>query len=110
MITSLQFDEAIKIITDYKSQVENGVVKIKEKAILVDIQDKITFNFFLILQHYYEDILGKKLEWNHLKSMELDELKYIDFNCLRNYRGFGLVSEKKFRNLIYTCSIISSKI
>lgn len=108
MITSLQFDEAIKIISEYKSQVENRLIK--EKVILVDIQDKITLNFFCILQHYYEDILGKQLEWDHLKSMELDELKAIDFNCLRNYRGFGLISEKKLRNLIYSCSIISAKI
>ena len=94
MITSLQFDEAIKIISEYKSQVENGLVKIKEIVILVDIEDKISVKFFFILQHYYADILGKQLEWFHLKSMELDELKALDFNCLRNYRGFWLISEK----------------
>ena len=75
MITSLQFDEAIKIISEYKSQVENGVVEIKEKGILVNIQDKITKNTFQTLQYYYEDILDKKLEWSHLKSMELNQLK-----------------------------------
>ena len=105
MITSLQFDEAIKIISEYKSQIENRVIK--EKVIFVDIQDKITLKLFYILQLYYTDILDKKLEWFHLKSIELDELKALDFKCLRRYRGFGLISEKKLRNIIYTCSINS---
>jgi len=107
MITSLQFDDAIKIISEYKSQVDNGVVEIKEKVILVDIQDKISKNFFFVLQFYYIDILDKKLEWNHLRSMELNELKAIDFLYLRRYRGFGLISEKKLKNLIYILSINS---
>ena len=60
MITSLQFDDAIKIINEYKSQVENGVVKIKEKVILVDIQDKISKNTFHKLQSIIEDCFHSK--------------------------------------------------
>jgi hypothetical protein len=100
MITSLQFDNALKIIVDYKLQLERGGEN-KLLAVYVDIQDKISKNTFYTLQHYYSDILDKKLEWNDLKAMELEQLKTIDFNKLRAYRGFGKIAQLKLLNLIF---------
>ena len=102
MITSLQFDEAIKIISKYKSQVEDRIVEIKPKVIYVDIQNKIENRTFIALQYYYLDVLNIKLEWNDLKAMDLDTLKNIDFFKLRNYRSFGKIAQERLTNIIYS--------
>jgi hypothetical protein len=106
MITSQQFDNALKIIVDYKLQLERGSDN-ESIVIQVDIQDKISKNTFFTLQLYYSDILEKKLEWNDLKAMELEQLKSIDFMRLKRYRGFGRAAELKLINAIYLSSKIS---
>jgi hypothetical protein len=106
MITSLQFDNALKIIVDYKLQLERGSDN-ESIVIQVDIQDKISKNTFFTLQLYYSDILEKKLEWNDLKAMDIEQLKSIDFIKLRRYRGFGAIAEFKLLNVICLSSKIS---
>ena len=66
MITSQQFDNALKTISDYKSQLEKGLIVSVPKPVLIDIQNKISKHTFFTLQHYFEDHLKQKLEWNDL--------------------------------------------
>jgi len=106
MITFQQFDNALKIIVDYKLQLESGDEN-KSLVVYVDIQNKISKNTFFTLQLYYSDILEKKLEWKDLKVMELEQLKSIDFMKLRRYRGFGSAAELKLINAIYLSSKMS---
>jgi len=107
MITSQQFDEALKTISDYKFQLETRLVQSAPKVVIVDIQNKINKHIFFNLQSYFSDYLKLELEWENLKAMELETLKTIDFNKLRRYRGFGLMAEERLKNTINTFSINS---
>ena len=42
MITSQQFDDALKTISDYKFQLEKGLIVNTPKPVLIDIQNKVT--------------------------------------------------------------------
>lgn len=107
MITSQQFDEALKTISDYKSQLEKGLIVDTSKPVFIDIQNKISMHTFFTLQHYFEDYLNQTLEWNDLKEMNLAILKNIDFMKLRRYRGFGRMAENRLRDMINTFSVNS---
>ena len=107
MISSQQFDEALKIISEYKSQLDNGLITIKPKPVFVNIQNKISNHTFFTLQHYFNDYLGKLLERNDLSAIDLAMLKNIDFNNLRRYRGFGKMAEERLKYTIDICSINS---
>jgi len=106
VISSIQFENAQKIIVDYKLQLERGI---DNESIVthVDIQNKISKKTFFALQCYYSEILDKKLEWNDLKAMDLEQLKSIDFIKLRGYRGFGAIAELKLLNVICLSSKMS---
>lgn len=107
MITSQQFDEALKTILDYKFQLENGVFQNGYKVITVDIQKELSKYTYLALQHYFENYLKQELKWENLKAMDLETLKNIDYKKLRRYRGFGLMAEVRLKNSIKTVSINS---
>jgi hypothetical protein len=107
MITSKQFDKALKIIYEYKSQLDNGLIVSVPKPVLIDIQNKISKNTFFILQHYFEDHLKQTLEWKDLKEMDFEILQNIDFIKLRPYRGFGRISENRLTDMINTFSVNS---
>jgi hypothetical protein len=108
MITSQQFYDAVKIISDYKSQIELGLFEKNSsdsKVIFVNIQNNITKKKFFSIRSYYSDVLNINLEWNDLKVMNLDSLKKIDYTKLRTYRGFGEKAEYKLKQLINNFSI-----
>lgn len=102
MITLQQFDEALKTISDYKLQLENGVFQNAPKGITVDIQKKISKHTFLVLQNYFVDHLNQDLKLENLKAIELETMNTIDFKKLRMYRGFGIMAEKRLKNTIKT--------
>jgi len=102
MITSQQFDNALKTISDYKSQLEKGLIVSVPKPVLIDIQNKISKHTFFTLQHYFEDHLKQKLEWNDLNSMDIEILLNIDFMKLGRYRGFGKMAENRLMDMINT--------
>ncbi|MGV1013150.1 MAG: hypothetical protein ACOYBS_11955 [Flavobacterium sp.] len=110
MITLQQFDNALKIISDYKSQLEKGIFEDKPTNVLVDIQKKMTNGIFFVLQYYYSDIYNINLEWKDLKTMDLKLLKALDFKILHGYRGFGKSAEIKLKNTIDICSINSDRL
>lgn len=88
MITSQQFDSALKIIMEYKLQMEN----------------EISIKTFLTLQTYYKERLNEHIDWNTLKQMDLEKLMLLDYSILRNYRGFGKASENKLKKVIFSFS------
>lgn len=100
MITSEQFDNALKIIVAYKTQVESKNFNYKLNTTYVNIQKNISVKTFLILQTYYEEVFNETIDWNSLTQMELDKLIQIDYSILRNYRGFGKSSENKLKKVI----------
>ena len=100
MITSKDFDEALRIISEYKYQLDNELISVKPKPVFVNIEYKISNHTFLILQHYFNDHLGYLLERKDLSSMDLETLKSIDFMKIRNYRGFGKTAEERLKNTI----------
>jgi len=106
VITSIQFENAQKIIVDYKLQLERGIDN-ESIVIHVDIQNKISKKTFFALHCYYSEILDKKLELNDLKAMDIEQLKSIDFIKLRRYRGFGAIAEFKLLNVICLSSKMS---
>lgn len=104
MITSEQFDDALKIIIDYKTQVESKNINNSLNATFVDIQKNISANTFFILRTYFKEQFNEHIDWNSLKKIDLEKLETIDFSILRNYRGFGKASENKLKKLIYSFS------
>ena len=103
MITSQQFDTALKTILEYKLQMENNQLILGEsKSGMVDIQKNIKKHTFFILKYYFKDFFNEHLEWDDLKSIDLVKLKSIDLKHLRRYRGFGKAAELKFKAMIDT--------
>ena len=101
MITSVQFDAALKTISDYKIQLENKlIIERRERKFKIDIQKSIKINLFNVLRNYYNDEYNLVLRWDDLKVMDIKLLKEIDFNKLRRYRGFGAISANKFRKIL----------
>lgn len=107
MITSQQFDAALKTISDYKSQLEKGLIVDTPKPVLIDIQNKVSKYTFFILQHYFKDHVKQTLEWNDLKAMDFEILQNVDFMKLRRYRGFGRMAENRLTDMINKFSVNS---
>ena len=104
MITSQQFDSALKIIMEYKLQMENEISCKKSARTFVNIEKEISIKTFLTLQTYYKERLNEHIDWNTLKQMDLEKLMLLDYSILRNYRGFGKSSENKLKKVIFSFS------
>jgi hypothetical protein len=107
MITSLEFDEALQLIADYKlqldKQLETGVVIRTETVnIRQDIKDK-TFN---ALHRYYELHYDISLEWEDLMDMDRDLLAAIDYDELALVKGFGRSSVFNLKKLMVAHSVL----
>lgn len=109
MITSEQFDEALKIIISYKTQVESKNLNNKLNTTYVDIQKNVSIHTYLLLQTYFKEKFNEHINWNSLKKIELEKLEKIDFSVLRNYRGFGKASEYKLNKVIESLRENSNK-
>lgn len=104
MITYEQFDNALKVIVAYKTQVESKNLNTKLNTTYVDIQKYISKNTFFILRNYYEEQFNEHIDWNSLKKMDLEKLERIDLTLLRTYRRFGKISENKLKKLFVSIS------
>jgi hypothetical protein len=100
MISPEQFDNALRLIINYTSQLENRINNEKSSELYVNVQNKISLNTFKVLKSYYSSSHGIDLEWKDLKEMSLEKLKLIDLEKLRFYRGFGLKSENKLKKIL----------
>jgi hypothetical protein len=105
MITSHEFDLALKIIVGYKAQLENVRVENKIEVDKIDIQNKINKNTYFILQNYYRDEFNVHIEFEDLKAMDVKFLKSIDYKKMHRYRGFGKVAEFRFKEILESCSV-----
>jgi hypothetical protein len=107
MITSLQFDAALKTITDYKVQLERELhVESSVKPYKIDIQKSIKISLFNVLRNYYFDEHKIDLRWDDLRTMDLKLLQEINFNKLKRYRGFGKMASFKFQEILVSYLII----
>lgn len=100
MITSEQFDEALRIIIDYKTQEESKNINNKLDITFVNIKKNISTNTYFVLQTYFKENFNEHIDWNSLKKIDLDKLERIDFSVLRMYRGFGKKSEHNLKKVI----------
>ena len=109
MITTLEFNTALKLISDYKLQIDEQLLEselINKRE--VNIQNNIKKQMFFALQHYYKDYYGLDLNWNDLIEMDVDLLKKINFKRLGRYRGIGLMSINNFMGVLVILKVISS--
>ena len=100
MITSEEFESAMKLILDYKIQSDKILYENNSAFLKIDIQKNINRRTFLFLQRYYKLELNIYLEWDDLKAIDINILKNIDYVKLRNYRGFGKKAEYKLKEVI----------
>lgn len=101
MITSKQFDIALKIITDYKNQLDNKFeLEDKSEPYSINIQKSIKITLFKTLRNYYHDEYNIDLHWDDLKAMDVKLLRDINFIKLMRYRGFGKIGSYKFRKIL----------
>ena len=91
---------AIHIILDYIKKLENEIHDTKVKQNYINIQNKISQNTFWILKSYYSDTYNINIEWNDLKCMSFEMLYLLNYETLRLYRGFGVKSEIKLKQLL----------
>ena len=100
-ITLVELNNAIKVISEYKNQLEEmlGIIPI-EKPKKINISQSINPKIFKVLLRYYKDIYDLELTKASLAEMDVDLLKDINYTRLRTYRGFGEVAEGKFREIM----------
>ena len=46
------------------------------------------------------NVLNENLEWNDLKKINISMLEKLDYSQLRQYRGFGKVTEHNLKELV----------
>jgi hypothetical protein len=108
MITSADFDAAIKLISEYRDQMVNIVKEnnsSKDKTI--NIKKQISSGTFKALREYYKNEFGMLLDDDHLATMNVKLLSTIDCDKLLNTRGFGKAGLKNFKKLLNSNSIIN---
>jgi len=114
MITLQEFDGALKLIANYRlqlqDQLENKEIKgdvIRTRTI--DMQRNTKISLFNVLRNYYNHELGIELKWDDLKTMDIDILNNIDNHKLLRYRGFGIIALDKFNELmkLYNLQVIT---
>ena len=112
MITSLEFDAALKIISDYKNQSDNN--KIVENSNLtarkINIQKNVRNSTFNALKNYYFDNFNIPLVREDLLNMDVQLLKKIDYKKMSGYRGFGLISLFYFKKLMESQLVIAPEL
>ena len=111
MITSLEFDAALKTISDYKIQLDNKIIESTiGSSRKINIQKSIRNSTFKALKYYYIDNYNMTLEREDLTNMDVLLLKGIDYKKMSSYRGFGLISLFYFKKIMESHLVIDSEI
>jgi hypothetical protein len=106
MITSLQYETALKIISDYIVQTERKLnFNNLTESLKIDIQKNINKSLFNVLKSYYLDEHKITLIWDDLKVMDVNLLQTINFTKLRQYSRFGAMGEHKLQKILIDCLI-----
>ncbi len=114
MITLQEFDGALKLIENYRLQLQD---QLEDKEIkcdvihirTIDMQRHMKISLFNVLRNYYKHELGIELKWDDLKTMDIDVLNNIENHKLLRYRGFGIIALDKFNELmkLYNLQVIN---
>jgi hypothetical protein len=105
MITLQEFDSALKLIANYRLQLQDQLEGKENKNIYIpkrtiNMQRNTKISLFNVLRNYYKHELGIELKWDDLKTMDIDILNNIDSHKLLRYRGFGIIALDKFNELM----------
>jgi hypothetical protein len=110
MITSVEFDAALKLISDYKIQMDKELkASVLHKNQKIDIQEGINEKTFIALQNYYQLDYSISLKWEDLKAMDICLLESIDYDKMALTKGFGLMSLFNFKEIMVSHSIINKE-
>ena len=110
MITSVEFDAAIKLIADYKSQLDKELkASVLAQNKKINIQEGINEKTFIALQNYYQLDYSITLQWEDLKAMDICLLESIDYGKMALTKGFGFMSLFNFKEVMVSHSIINKE-
>ncbi|GIZ10063.1 hypothetical protein [Flavobacterium sp. UMI-01] len=109
MITSKEFELAIKIIAEYKLQMDNQLKEILHTTEKINIQEDMRGGMFRVLQKYYKAHYDIKLCWEDLKTMERSLLEKIDFDKMKLIKGCGRISLFNFKKLMVSHSVLKEE-
>jgi hypothetical protein len=107
MITSEQFDAALKVIADYKMESVKEIIK--NTSLInrtINLQNQITSGTFKALQKYYENNYNIQLDWKGLRDMNPKLLSNLEFNKLLNSRGFGTVALSNLKKILVKNDVV----
>jgi hypothetical protein len=107
MITSMEFDAALQLITAYKLQLDKqGEGASLNKHPEIDLRQDLNDRVFRALQNYYELYYNINLEWVDLKRMDRDLLAAIDYDKMSVISGFGRSSLFNFKKLMVSYAVL----
>jgi hypothetical protein len=108
MITSAQFDAALKLIADYKKQlVKRIIINTSAKNKTINLQNQISSCTYKALRLYYENEYQIILDWDDLVFMDENLLSNINFDKLLYSRGFGIIALSNFKKTLALNSVIT---
>ena len=108
MITSEQFDAALKVIADYKTQLLNGIItKSSRKNRTINLKNQISSPTYRALRLYYKNEYQIILDRNNLAFMNANLLSKINFDKLLYSRGFGQIALSNFKKTLALKSVIT---
>jgi Zn-dependent oligopeptidase len=101
MITSVDFEAALKLIQDYKNQLISGIdINEDSQNRTINLKKQISSGTFKAVRNYYKKEYGILLDLDNLEAMDEKLLSAIDFDKLLNTRGFGRVGVYNFKRLL----------
>jgi hypothetical protein len=107
MITSLQFEAALKVIADYKTQLVKRIkINASSKKRTINLQKQLSSGTYKALRNYYKNEYRIFLDWNNLVAMDEKLLATIEFDKLLNTRGFGRVALSNFKKLLILNGVV----
>ena len=111
MITSLEFEIAIKLISDYKTQLEHDLNIIAKYSVRkINIQNELQKSTFKVLQKYYFHEYNIDLKNETLSNMDVSLLESINYEKLKGYRGLGRVRLYNFQKLLVSHSVLDESV
>ncbi len=109
-ISSLEFDEALKLIAAYKFQLDNDLTdNFFIEGAIINIQNEINKKTFNGLQNYYQLYYNIDLEWDDLARMDASLLQSIDYDKMALGKGFGCVSLFNFKDLMVYHGVLKAE-
>ncbi len=106
MVSSEEFDAALKIIAAYRVQLE-AEIHVNFKFPTIDLQHEISRSTFKALRYYYDSEFDFQIEWTDLASMDVKLLLEINFDKLSGIRGFGRVALYNFKQILVDKGVLN---